>query len=55
MEGCPFDPGQDKMTLGFNLNDFYDTAGLKLLEAGHVPGPKCCCQECNSLMDLGGF
>ena len=52
MEGCPFDPGQEKMTLGFNLIDFYDTTGSKLLEAGHVPGPKCRCKECNTLKDL---
>ena len=40
MEGCPFDTGQEKITLGFSLIDFYDTTGLKLLEAGHVPGSR---------------
>lgn len=52
MEGCPFDTGQAKITLGFNLIDYYDTSEGKLLEAGHVPGPKCRCRECNSLKDL---
>ena len=40
------------MTLSFSFLDFYDTTGEKLLVAGHVPGPKCCCKECNNLKDL---
>ena len=52
MDGCLFDSGKEKMTLGFNLIDFFDTTEGKLLEAGHVPGPKCRCSECNKLKDL---
>ena len=52
MEGCPFDPGVEKTTLSFSFLDFYDTTGEKLLVAGHVPGPKCRCSECNNLKDL---
>ena len=52
MDGCPFDTGAEKMTLEYTLVDFYDTSEEKLIQAGHVPGPKCRCKECNSLKDL---
>ena len=52
MDGCPFDTGVEKMTLEYTLVDFYDTSEEKLRQAGHVPGPKCRCKECNSLKDL---
>ena len=51
MDGCPFDTGKEKMTLSFKLIDFYDTTEEKLVAAGHVPGPKCRCKECNHLKD----
>ena len=52
MDGCLFDTGVEKMTLEYTLLDFYDTSEEKLRQAGHVPGPKCRCKECNSLKDL---
>ena len=52
MDGCPFDTGSEKMTLEYTLIDFYDTTEQKIREAGHVPGPKCRCKECNLLKDL---
>ena len=52
MDGCPFDTGIDKSTLNYTLVDFYDTTAQKIREAGHVPGPKCRCKECNLLKDL---
>ena len=52
MDGCPFDNGVEKMTLNYTLIDYYDTTEQKIKEAGHVPGPKCRCRECNLLKDL---
>ena len=52
MDGCPFDTGTEKATLNYTLVDFYDTTAQKIREAGHVPGPKCRCKECNLLKDL---
>ena len=52
MDGCPFDTGTEKATLNYTLVDFYDTTAQKIKEAGHVPGPKCRCKECNTLKDL---
>ena len=52
LDGCPFDQGKEKLTLCFNLIDFYDTTQENIIKAGHVPGPKCRCQECNNLKDL---
>ena len=40
------------MTLEYTLIDFYDTTEQNIREAGHVPGPKCRCKECNLLKDL---
>ena len=47
--GCPNDTGRVKSTLDFTLIDFYDTTEEKLRNAGHVPGPKCRCLECEKL------
>ena len=47
--GCPNDPGRDKTNLDVTLVDFYDTTETKLIKAGHVPGPKCRCRECENL------
>ena len=52
MEGCPFDPGPEKMTLDFSLIDFFDTTEDQLKSSNHVPGPKCRCKECQKLKDL---
>ena len=52
MDGCLFDLGKEKTTLCFTLIDYYDTTKVKLQIAGHVPGPKCRCHECNILKDL---
>ena len=51
-DGCPFDKGKDKSTLVFTLIDYYDTTLEKIRTAGHVPGPKCRCKECDHLKDL---
>ena len=50
--GCPNDLGRDKFTLDFTLLDFYDTTQEKLNLAGHVPGPKCRCRECENLKSI---
>ena len=47
--GCPNDMGKEKQTLDFTLIDFYDTTEQKLIDAGHVSGPKCRCVECQKL------
>ena len=52
---CPNDSGKDKRNLNITLIDFYDTTEEKLLRAGHVPGPKCRCKECQNLKDLKDF
>ena len=52
MEGCPNDPGPDKMTLDFSLIDFFDTTQEQLKRSNHVQGPKCRCKECQKLKDL---
>ena len=52
MGGCPFNTGVEKRTLNYTLIDYYDTTEDKIKEAGHVPGPKCRCRECNLLKDL---
>ena len=52
MEGCPNDPGREKETLDFTLIDFYNTTQAKLAKAGHEPGPKCRCTECENLKSL---
>ena len=52
MEGCPNDPGPDKMTLDFSLIDFFDTTEEQLKRSNHVQGPKCRCKECQKLKDL---
>ena len=52
MDGCPFDTGKEKMTLTVTLIDYYDTTEETLVAAGHVPGPKCRCIECNHLKNL---
>ena len=41
--------GRDKATLEFTLIDYFDTTEDKLFRAGHVPGPKCRCIECEKL------
>ena len=51
MDGCPFDRGKEKPTLSVTLIDYYDTTQDKIDQAGHVQGPKCRCQECNSLKE----
>ena len=52
MDGCPFDTRKEKLTLVMTLIDFFDTTDDKFVAAGHVPGPKCRCKECNHLKDL---
>ena len=47
--GCPNDMGREKTTLDFTLIDYYDTTEENLILAGHVPGPKCRCGECEKL------
>ena len=47
--GCPNDLGREKQTLDIRLLDYYDTTKDKLIKAGHVPGPKCRCKECENL------
>ena len=47
--GCPNDLGREKSTLKMTLLDYYDTTEEKLIRAGHVPGPKCRCTECEKL------
>ena len=50
--GCPNDLSQEKETLSFTLIDHIDVTREALIQAGHVPGPKCRCQECSRLKDL---
>ena len=33
----------------YTLIDFHDTSLEKLRNVGHVPGPKCRCEECEKL------
>ena len=52
MDGCPFDKGKEKPTLRYTLIDYYDTTNEKLRLYGHVPGPKCRCNECDHLKSI---
>ena len=50
--GCPNDLSREKETLSYTLIDHIDVTKEDLVKAGHVPGPKCRCQECSRLKDL---
>ena len=52
MDGCPFDKGKEKPTLRYTLIDYYDTTNERLRLSGHVPGPKCRCNECDHLKSI---